>query len=265
MALELTNTNLPSTSFAFNLDTTRPGFTFAPEGLDTFDFSNLALDLDIDLSNTPFDMSPYAKNTKDPVANILGDFMGNAKAKAQKKLFQGAVLKTVGSAADLFDSIINFGYKHENINTQAGNTKIAADNQMAAIDNQVMYTKNQIMDRFTKLVANNTVQMAAKNLRVSAGTLLEETKSEAYDINQDFAMLDSKARLQKIELENIKGQAEIARSLAKSQQWSGLVQGLSKLGLNIATGGGTGESFGNLYSGYKMAKAWESGQLNELY
>lgn len=261
MALSLTDNNLPSKSFAFDLDTTRPGFTFEPEGLDALDFSNL----DLDLKNTPFDMAPYTTDTKDPVVNILGDYLGGLKAKSQKQMYQGAVLKTVSSAAELFDSLINFGYRHEIINKQADNTKIAADNQMKAIDNQVLYTKSQIMDRFTKMVANNTVQMAAKNLRVTAGTLLEGTKGEAYDINQDFAMLDSNARLKKIELENIKKQTEISRSLAKTQQWSGMVKGLAELGLNIATGGGTGESFGNLYSGYKAAKAWESGNLNDLY
>lgn len=262
MALSLTDNSLPSKTFAFELDTTRPGFTFEPE--DAFempDFSNLELDL----KGTPFDMTAYATNTKDPIVNILGDYLGGAKAKAQKQMFQGAVLKTVGSAAEAFDAFINFGNRHSAINLQADNTKIAADNQMAAIDNQVLYAKNQIMDRFTKMVANNTVQMAAKNLRVTAGSLLEGTKAEAYDINQDFAMLDSNARMKKIELENVKEQAEISRSLAKSQQWSGMVQGLAKLGLNIATGGGTGESFGNLYAGYKMAKAWETQSLNELY
>lgn len=262
MALSLTDTLLPEKAFELTPGTDREGFTLENDfSLEDLDFSNLNLDL----KNTPFDMSPYTTNTKDPVVNILGDYLGGMKAKAQKNMFQGAVLKTVGSAAEAFDAILNFGNRYETINLQADNTKIAADNQMAAIDNQVLYTKNQIMDRFTTMVANNTVQMAAKNLRVTAGSLLEGTKAEAYDINQDFAMLDSNARMKKIELENVKKQAEISRSLAKSQQWSGMVQSLTKLGMNIATGGGTGESFGNLYSGYKMAKAWEKQSLNELY
>lgn len=210
-------------------------------------------------------MAAYAPTTDDPTAKILADFMGTSKAKAMKNMYQGAVLKTIGSATDLFNSLLTFGDRHRIINQQADNTKIAADNQMKAIDNQVLYAKNQIMDRFTDMVASNTVEMAAKGLRVSAGSLLEGTKGAAYDLTQDIQMMESNARLKKISLEATKKQAEVARDLAKSQQWADLVAGVAKLGLNIATGGGTGESWGNLYAGYKSAKAFESGSLNDLY
>ena len=210
-------------------------------------------------------MAAYAPTTDDPTTKILADFMGTAKAKAMKNMYQGAVFKTIGSATELFNSLLTFGDRHRIINQQADNTKIAADNQMKAIDNQVLFAKNQIMDRFTNMVASNTVEMAAKGLRVSAGSLLEGTKGAAYDLTQDIQMMESNARLKKISLEATKKQAEVARDLAKSQQWADLVAGVSKLGLNIATGGGTGESFGDLYAGYKSAKAFESGSLNELY
>lgn len=210
-------------------------------------------------------MAAYAPTTDDPTTKILADFMGTAKAKAMKNMYQGAVFKTIGSATELFNSLLTFGDRHRIINQQADNTKIAADNQMKAIDNQVLFAKNQIMDRFTNMVASNTVEMAAKGLRVSAGSLLEGTKGAAYDLTQDIQMMESNARLKKISLEATKKQAEVARDLAKSQQWADLVAGVSKLGLNIATGGGTGESFGNLYAGYKSAKAFESGSLNDLY
>ena len=261
MAFSLTDNSLPSKTFGFDLDTTRPGFTFDPETTEVpeLDFSGLELNL-----NTT-SMAAYAPTTDDPTAMILADFMGTAKAKAMKNMYQGAVFKTIGSATELFNSLLTFGDRHRIINQQADNTKIAADNQMKAIDNQVLYAKNQIMDRFTNMVASNTVEMAAKGLRVSAGSLLEGTKGAAYDLTQDIQMMESNARLKKISLEATKKQAEVARDLAKSQQWADLVAGVSKLGLNIATGGGTGESFGDLYAGYKSAKAFESGSLNELY
>lgn len=261
MAFSLTDNSLPSKTFGFDLDTTRPGFTFDPETTEVpeLDFSGLELNL-----NTS-SMAAYAPNTDDPTAKILADFMGTAKAKAMKNMYQGAVFKTIGSATDLFNSLITFGDRHRIINQQADNTKIAADNQMKAIDNQVLFAKNQIMDRFTNMVASNTVEMAAKGLRVSAGALLEGTKGAAYDLTQDIQMMESNARLKKISIEATKKQAEVARDLAKSQQWADLVAGVSKLGLNIATGGGTGESWGNLYAGYKSAKVFELGSLNDLY
>lgn len=261
MAFSLTDKSLPSKTFGFDLDTTRPGFTFDPETTEVpeLDFSGLELNL-----NTS-SMAAYAPTTDDPTAKILADFMGTTKAKAMKNMYQGAVLKTIGSATDLFNSLLTFDNRYEIINQQADNTKIAADNQMKAIDNQVLFAKNQIMDRFTNMVASNTVEMAAKGLRVSAGALLEGTKGAAYDLNQDIQMMESNARLKKISLEATKEQASVARDLAKSQQWVDLVAGISKLGLNIATGGGTGESWGNLYAGYKSAKAFESGGLNDLY
>lgn len=261
MALSLTDNSLPSKTFGFDLDTTRPGFTFDPETTEVpeLDFGGLELNL-----NTT-SMAAYAPTTDDPTANILADFMGTAKAKAMKNMYQGAVFKTIGSATELFNSLLTFGDRHRIINQQADNTKIAADNQMKAIDNQVLSAKNQIMDRFTNMVASNTVEMAAKGLRVSAGSLLEGTKGAAYDLTQDIQMMESNARLKKLSLEATKKQAEVARDLAKSQQWADLVAGVSKLGLNIATGGGTGESFGDLYAGYKSAKAFESGSLNDLY
>lgn len=266
MALSLTDNSLPEKTFEFDLSSTRPAFTFKPDSIEISgleagmpDLSNLELD------TTLGSMTAYAPDTKDPTANILADFMGTAKAKAQKNLFEGAVLKTLTAASSAFDSAINFKYRKDIINLQSRNTKIAADNQMKAIDNQVLYTKNQIMDRFTTMVANNTVQMAAKNLRVTAGNLLEGTKSAAYDITQDFATLDSNARMKKLELESVKEQASIAKKLAHTQNWTNLISSVAKLGLAVGTGGGTGESWGDLYAGYKEGKEWLSGSLNDIY
>ena len=95
-------------------------------------------------------------------------------------------------------------------------------------------------------MARNTVTMAAKNLRVSTGALLEETKDAAYDATKDIQMLESNAELKKIALRNEEKQAKISAKLAKSQLVTNVIQGFADLGLNVATAGGTMKSWGDL-------------------
>ena len=58
--------------------------------------------------NTP-GHGAYAPTTDDPTAKILADFMGTSKAKAHEEYVQGAVLKTIGSATEVFNSLLTFG------------------------------------------------------------------------------------------------------------------------------------------------------------
>lgn len=204
--------------------------------------------------------------------DILGDYLGGLKAKAAKGQFYGAALKTAASAGNLFNSLLSMGLNYNLIDKQKKNTKMSVENRMQALDNQVLYYKNQITDKFNTLMARNTVTMAAKNLRVSTGALLEESKDAAYDATKDIQMLESNAELKKIALRNEEKQAKISAKLAKSQLVTNVIQGFANLGLNVASGGGTMQSWGDLYSGFKAAEDFEAikkasatGMLADLY
>lgn len=267
MAFSLTDNSLPSKTFEFDLNTTRPGFTFDPETTKVPELDFSGLNFDQSFLNTVFMPSNNSTQKTTAFDDIMGDaFTVSLLTKSQEGMFVGAGLKVLGSAVETFNTLMGAADRHRIINQQADNTKIAADNQMKAIDNQVLFNKNQIMDRFTNMVANNTVEMAAKGLRVSAGALLEGTKGAAYDLTQDIQIMESNARLKKISLEATKKQAEVARDLAKSQQWTDIVGSLGKMGLQLGMiEAVTGKSFGDLYTGYKISKAAESGSLNDLY
>lgn len=205
----------------------------------------------------------------DNLANALDKLLGittELKVKAQSDMFKGAVLKTVAAASDFFDKAV--GIAAGSINNLNDKYKIAKqnyENQMDALDNQVLYIKHQLADRFNKTVQTNIMNMAAKNLRVTSGNVLELTKDMAQEMTEDMREAESNAELKKIALRAGKDQAKEATRYAEKQTWTNLIGSAVKLGLAVETGGGTGESWGNLYSGYKMSKAIKSQSFNELY
>lgn len=190
---------------------------------------------------------------KAPVSSLsdISTALAGMKQTASKERALGASLKTASAAGDFFSQLLTYSTSKSNISLQAANTKQAAENAMNALDNQVLYYKNQITDKFNSLIARNTVTMAAKNLRVSAGALLEQTKDAAYDATQDIRMLESNAELKKISLRSAQKQADISKKLQKNLLTANLIGSAAKLGLMFATGGGTGESWGNLFSSFQ--------------
>ena len=88
-------------------------------------------------------------------------------------------------------------------------------------------------------MARNTVTLATKNLRVTAGNLLEQTKDVAYDATQDIRMAESNAELKKILLRSQKRQADVTARLMKSREMTTLLGDVANLGLMIGTKGGT--------------------------
>lgn len=190
---------------------------------------------------------------KAPVSSLsdISTALAGMKQTASKERALGASLKTAAAAGDFFSQLLTYSTSRSNISLQAENTKQAAENAMNALDNQILYYKNQITDKFNTLIARNTVTMAAKNLRVSAGALLEQTKDAAYDATQDMRMLESNAELKKIALRSAQKQADISKKLQKNLLNANVVSSAAKLGLMVATGGGTGESWGNLFSSFQ--------------
>lgn len=190
---------------------------------------------------------------KAPVSSLsdISTALAGMKQTANKERALGASLKTAAAAGDFFSQLLTYSTSRSNISLQAENTKQAAENSMNALDNQILYYKNQITDKFNTLMARNTVTMAAKNLRVSAGALLEQTKDAAYDATQDIRMLESNAELKKIALRSAQKQADISKKLQKNLLNANVVSSAAKLGLMVATGGGTGESWGNLFSSFQ--------------
>lgn len=203
------------------------------------------------------------------ISKALDKLLGNneeLKARAGKEMYTGALLKTVAAADDLFNRLVGAASEQsENIRDSADIASQNYQNQMDALDNQVLYVKHQLADRFNKTVETNIVNMAARNLRVTAGNVLELTKDQAQEITEDYRTEESNAELQKIALNAGKEQAKESADYAIKQMWTGLLGSATKLGLAVATGGGTGESWGNLYKGYKFAKAYEAQSLNKLY
>lgn len=277
MALDLTDkTPFPSFSLG-SLDTNRPGFTFAPETSDlSMDFGSLELGDDVlgkafaassimsgltNNNNSGGIANPYSNLSNFGNSMLIGGLLEKDKEKASKALFYGATLKTAASAGKLFNSLLSYGMESSNLAKQRRNTKMSVENKMQALDNQVLYYKNQITDKFNTLMARNTLSLATKNLRVSTGALLEQSKDAAYDATKDIEMLESNARLKKIALRNEEKQSKIATKLAKTQLVANVVQGMADLGLNIATAGGTMKSWGDLYT--NAFPDLESGSLND--
>ena len=184
--------------------------------------------------------------------------------KAKKDMFKGAVLKGVAKAADIFNKLTIKDYS-----SLYSITRQNYQNQMDALDNQVLYIKHQLADRFNKTVQTNIMNMAAKNLRVTSGNVLEMTKDTAQEMTEDMRTAESNAELQKIALRAKKDQAKEATRYAEKQMWVSFADAARKLGTVVASGAGTGESFGDLYKGYKWAKDTEKaiagGTLNSMY
>ena len=190
--------------------------------------------------------------------------------KAMKQMFQGAVFKTVAAAGDFFTRATYLGAGGlDLIDQEQTNTEINFQNQMDALDNQVLYIKHQMADRFNKTVENNIMTMAAKNLRVTSGNVLELSKDMAQEMTEDMRTAESNARLKKIALEAGVKSARESASYAKTQLWTGLVKSALNLGLMWETGGGTGESWGDLYNNYSKTQKFEdavkSQEFNKLY
>lgn len=200
------------------------------------------------------------KTTLGAVDDFSNLMLLSTKDKSSKEFRYGWGLKTAASAGKLFTQLLTAGTAWGNANRQATNTKLQAENQMAALDNQVLYYKNQITDKFNTLLARNTVTMAAKNLRVSAGTLLETTKDAAYDATKDIEMLESNANLKKISLESQQRQADITKKLQKTQIAANLIQGVADLGLTVATANVAGMKYGDLFNDIFGS---EDGSLNK--
>lgn len=203
------------------------------------------------------------------ISKALDKLLGSneeLKARAGKKMYTGAVLKTVVAASDLFNRAVGIAAgQPKNIRDSADIAAKNYQNQMDALDNQVLYVKHQLADRFNKTVETNIVNMAARNLRVTGGNVLELTKDQAQEITEDYRTAESNAELQKIALRAGQKQAKESANYAIKQMWTGLLGSATKLGLAVATGGGTSESWGNLYKGYKFAKTYEAQSLNKLY
>lgn len=189
---------------------------------------------------------------------------------AQKALFQGGILKTVAAASDFFSRMTGLVMgAPDMIDDQRDIAIKNYQNQMDALDNQVLYIKHQLSDRFNKTVETNIMRMAASGLRVNAGNVLELSKESASEITEDMRTTESNARLKKIALTAGQKQAKESAKYAKQTFWTGLAQSAIKLGIMWETGGGTGESWGNLYKGYKdslkMEDAVKNQEFNKLY
>lgn len=212
----------------------------------------------------PYSVAPTrssADMTVPQMQNAFNAFVEGNDAtltNAQKALFQGAALKTVAAASNLFTRMTGVFMGAPRMMKEQGDIAAQAyQNQMDALDNQVLYIKHQLSDRFNKTVETNIMKMAARGLRVTAGNVLELSKESATEITEDMRTAESNARLKKIALAAGQKQSKEAASYAQKQFWTGLAQSAINLGIMWETGGGTGESWGNLYKGYKKAKESE--------
>jgi len=249
-----------------SLPESHPNYTPIPEGI--YETSNIEPVQFGATNETPDDIAKmlqdiFANNVQKPgqaddigaALNKMLTSTSELNKKAMNQMFQGAVFKTVASASDLFSRMTGiFMGAPGMINQERANAEQNYQNQMDALDNQVLYIKHQLSDRFNKTVENNIMNMAAKNLRVTSGNVLELSKDMAQEMTEDMRTAESNARLKQIALESGKKSARESARYAKTQLWTGLAQSAVKLGLMWETGGGTGESWGKLYAGYKKYK-----------
>lgn len=189
-----------------------------------------------------------------PMDSFATALMASSKEKGEKALQVGSVLKTVAAAGELFNGLISYTATRKIASQRAANEKQNVANQMLAIDNQIEYYKGQITDKFAQTMARNAVTMATRNLRVTAGNLLEQTKDAAYDATKDIQTLESNAELKKIALRSEAKQADVAKKLTKTLATTGLIQSLADVGLSVGTSMATG-GYGNLFE--------TGGSLNE--
>lgn len=238
--------------------TESPAFAATDMPTDTLTFMPTRSSAEMDMPTLQDAFNKWASGNDETLTN------------AQKRLFQGAALKTVAAASDFFSRSVGLAMGQRGIIDKQRDVAMQAyQNQMDALDNQVLYIKHQLTDRFNKTVETNIMKMAARNLRVNAGNVLEQSKSLAQETTEDMRTAESNARLKQIALDAGKKSAKESARYAKQQLWTGLVQSAVKLGLMWETGGGTGESWGNLYAGYKSASKIEDAvktqEFNKLY
>lgn len=205
------------------------------------------------------DVLPKTNNgaVPDDITKALDKLLGaneDTLNRARKDMYLGAMLKTTAAASDLFTRAVGLPFQLKSISSQRDTALQNYQNQMDAIDNQVLYMKHQLADRFNKTVENNIMSLAAKNLRVTSGGVLDMSKDYAQEVTEDMRELDYNARLKKIALDAGKESTKVSAKYAKSQLFTGLAQSALKLGIMWETGGGTNETFGDLYKGYKKAK-----------
>lgn len=194
------------------------------------------------------------------ISGALDKVVGNneaMKARAQVGMYKGAMYKTIAAAGDLFNRGVGIlAGQEKNIRGAADIAVQNYQNQMDALDNQVLYMKHQLADRFNKTVETNIMNMAARNLRVNAGNVLELSKDEATEITEDMRTAESNAELKKIALRAGQKQAKESAKYAVKQMWMGFAQSAVKLGIMGATGGGTNESWGDLYKNYQAGSEY---------
>lgn len=280
MAFELTDTNPFSTNLLNVTSADRPGFTFSPDYL-TEDFAKWKESVLGDMSKDSVALNVLDKYLSSaPVSDVSSAITAQSlygiKSLAQRQQAVGALYNTFASAGKLFTDLLTVGMNYGNINRQRNNAQLSAENQMKALDNQILAFKNEINDKFNTTVARNAVTMAAKNLRVTAGNLLEQTKESAYDATQDINMYESNAELKKIMLRSQQAQADVAAKLMKTKEVTQFMGDVANLGLMIETKGGTfAKSWGDIYApldipniGDKIegwageAYDWTAGQLS---
>lgn len=252
MAFDLTDTTpFPESSFSIS-NSERGGFTFDSyeSELDSIDIDELELSDSVLSKAAIYNPTPATDTTTaiNSTNQMLGDFLGGLKEKAGKQAFWGGATKTVASAAKLFTNIMTYTSGRKIANMQAENTKMQTQVQMDALDNQVLHYKNEIMDRFNTLVARNTVTAAAKGLRVTGANILEQSKEVAHDATEDIRTMESNAELKKIALRSEARQADLTKHLQKELLTANLVKGVADLGLAVSTGGGTFQSWGDLWA-----------------
>lgn len=193
--------------------------------------------------NKKVDLTPITKTTNaaEKLENPTSEFL--EEAKAQRQL--GRIFKTVGSAGQLFNAIINASSNTRKLEEDV--TAQSIDLKMKEIDNQILYTKGQILDKFNQLVAHNTVQLAAKNLKVTSGSVLEQSKGTAQDLSEDIETLEGNARIQKIALQSQKEQASIYAGLRQKLEGAAVVGGIANLGFSVSSLFGGNEALVDLF------------------
>lgn len=227
--------------------------------------------IQIMLSN--MSQAPGTGRSPDNIGPALDKLLGdnaNLKAKGQKELYVGALMKTVAAASDFFNRAVGIAAgQRRNIYKAADVAAQNYQNQMDALDNQVLYIKHQLADRFNKTVETNIMHMAARNLRVTSGGVLEQTKNMAQEMTEDMRTAESNAKLHKIAYKAGQKMAKESARYAEKQMWTQFLSSATKLGVAVATGGFTGEKWGDLYSGYAKGrdfeKAMKGGTLKSMY
>lgn len=244
-----------------------PDVELAAEGTPTADdVANMIQNM---LAGIPRNTAAVPPSISNALDKLLGD-NEELKARAQVGLYQGAVLKTIAAAGDFFDRSVGLMMgQPKNIRNTADIAAQNYQNQMDALDNQVLYIKHQLTDRFNQTVETNIMNLAAKNIRVNAGNVLDLSKEKASEITEDMRTAESNAELKKIALRAGQEQAKESADYAIKQLWTGFANSAVKLGIMGATGGGTNEKWGDLYSGYKKGndflKAQKAGTLTGMY